>query len=157
MRRRYVRPRGAAGFEPISRAPTGWSASTLREKLDSLRHSEVQPGDCRRHCHLWPSSAEEQSGMGRLGIVEIPGDLRRSGHEVSEVARQTGVNVKSHPIVKHVSPVFAAGPSAEKPDSGSSKLHFLHSGQVFVLAEKKTIVLILGSFVGVCIWDEGKA
>src|SRR6267154_4819321 len=157
MRRRYVRPRGAARFKPISRAPTGWSASTLREKLDSLRDSEVQPGDCRRHCHLWPSSAEEQSGMGRLRIVEIPGDLRRSGHEVSEVARHTGVNVKSHPIVKHASPVFAAGPSAENRDSGSSNSHFLHAGQVFVSAEAKPIVLILGSCVGVCIWDEVNA
>src|SRR5258707_6546285 len=125
MRRRYVRPRGAARFKPISRAPTGWSASTLREKLDSLRDSEVQPGDCRRHCHLWPSSAEEQSGMGRLRIVEIPGDLRRSGHEVSEVARETGVNVKSHPMVKHASPVFAAVPSGQKRDFRSFHFHIL--------------------------------
>src|SRR5260370_10700543 len=156
MRRRYVRPRGAARFKPISRAPTGWSASTLREKLNSLRDSEVQPGDCRRHCHLWPSSVEEQSGMGRVRIVEIPGDLRRSGHEVSEVARETGVNVKSHPMVKHASPVFAAGASAQSRDSGSSNSHFLHAGKVFVSAEAKYIVLILCSCVGVGILDEVK-
>src|SRR5260370_26650139 len=157
MRRRYVRPRGAARFKPISRAPTRWSASTLREKLDSLRDSEVQPGNCRRHCHLWHSSAEEQSGVGRLRIIEIPGDVRSSGHEVSEVARQTGVNVKSHPMVKHASPVFAAGPSAESRDSGSSNSHFLHAGQVFVSTETKSIVLILGSCVGVGIWEEVSA
>src|SRR5258706_15836968 len=145
MRRRYVRPRGAARFKPISRAPTGWSASTLREKLDSLRDSEVQPGDCRRHCHLWPSSAEEQSGMGRLRIVEIPGDLRRSGHEVSEVARQTGVNVKSHPIVKHVSPVFAAGPTGEKRRSRSPNSHFLHSRPAVPSGEAKSTRFILGA------------
>src|SRR5258708_5693452 len=154
MRRRYVRPRGAARFKPISRAPTGRSASALREKLDSLRDSEVQPGDCRRHCHLWPSSAKEQSGMGRLRIAEIPGNLRRSGHEVSEVARETGVNVKSHPIVKHASPVFAAGPSAESRDSRLSNSHFLHAGQVFVSAETKYIVLILRSCVVWCLLDE---
>src|SRR5713101_8649413 len=91
--------------------------------------------------------------MGRLRIVEIPGDLRRGGHEVSEVARETGVNVKSHPMVKHASPVFAAEPSAESRDSGSSNSHFLHAGQVFVSAEAKSVVLILGSCVGVCIWD----
>ena len=65
--------------------------------------------------------------------------------------------MKSHPIVKHASPVFAAGPSAESRDSGSSNSHFLHAGQVFVSAETKSIVLILGSCVGVCIWDEVNA
>src|SRR5260370_37118631 len=95
--------------------------------------------------------------MGRLRIIECRGDLRRSGYEVSEVARERGVNVKSHPMVKHASPVFAAGPSAESRDSGSSNSHFLHAGQVFVSTETKSIVLILGSCVGVCIWDEVSA
>jgi len=61
--------------------------------------------------------------------------------------------VKSHPTVKHASPVLAAGPSAESRDSRPSNSHFLHAGQVFVSAEAKSIVLILGSCVGVCIWD----
>src|SRR5260370_12353680 len=59
--------------------------------------------------------------------------------------------------MKHASPVFAAGPSAESRDSGSSNSHFLHAGKVFVSAEAKSIVLILGSCVGVCIWDEVNA
>ncbi len=35
----------------------------------------------------------------------------------------------------------------------SSDSHFLHAGQVFVSVESKSIVLILGSCVGVCVWD----
>ncbi len=65
--------------------------------------------------------------------------------------------MKSHPIVKHASPLFAAEPPAESRDSGSSNSHFLHAGQVFVSTETKSIVLILGSCVGVCIWDEVNA
>jgi chemotaxis protein CheD len=38
-------------------------------------------------------------------------------------------------------------------DAAHSNSHFLHAGQVFVSAEAKSIVLILGSCVGVCIWD----
>src|SRR2546426_9427496 len=153
MWRRHVRPRGAAGHEPISRAPAGWSASALREELDGMRNSEVQPRDCRGRCHLWSSPSEEQPGMGRLRIVEIRGNLRGSSHEVSKVTRDTGVTMRPHPTVKHASPDLAARPSAESHDSGSSNSHFLHAGQVFVSAEGKSIVLILGSCVGVCMWD----
>jgi hypothetical protein len=38
----------------------------------------------------------------------------------------------------------------------SSASHFLHAGQVFVSAEGKSIVMILGSCVGICIWDPAK-
>jgi len=61
--------------------------------------------------------------------------------------------MRPHPTVKHASPDLAARPSAESHDSGSSNSHFLHAGQVFVSAERKSIVLILGSCVGVCMWD----
>jgi chemotaxis protein CheD len=44
-------------------------------------------------------------------------------------------------------------PSAETSDAASSNAHFLHAGQVFVSAEAKSVALILGSCVGVCIWD----
>jgi chemotaxis protein CheD len=43
--------------------------------------------------------------------------------------------------------------SADTHDPASSNSHFLHAGQVFVSPEAKSIVLILGSCVGVCIWD----
>jgi chemotaxis protein CheD len=55
--------------------------------------------------------------------------------------------------VKHASPSVAAPASAESHDSVSANSHFLHAGQVFVSAEGKSIVLILGSCVAVCIWD----
>lgn len=32
--------------------------------------------------------------------------------------------------------------------------HFLHAGQIFVSAEKQSVVLILGSCVAVCMWDQ---
>lgn len=44
-------------------------------------------------------------------------------------------------------------PSAVVHDSAPVNSHFLHSGQVFVSAEAKPIVLILGSCVAVCVWD----
>ena len=59
-----------------------------------------------------------------------------------------------HPTAKHATAVPAARLSAGNHESGSSNSHFLHAGQVFVSAEPKSIVLILGSCVGVCIWDE---
>jgi chemotaxis protein CheD len=59
-----------------------------------------------------------------------------------------------HPTAKHATALPSARPSAGNHDSGLSNSHFLHAGQVFVSAEGKSIVLILGSCVGVCIWDE---
>jgi len=51
-------------------------------------------------------------------------------------------------------PAVATGPSpanaAENQQNGS---HFLHAGQVHVASKPQSIVLILGSCVGVCIWD----
>src|SRR5205814_1284759 len=38
-------------------------------------------------------------------------------------------------------------------DAASSNSHFLHAGQVFVSTQPKSIALILGSCVVVCIWD----
>jgi len=61
--------------------------------------------------------------------------------------------MRNHPVPKNGPPVLAASLSAEPNDSASSNPHFLHAGQVFVSAEGKPIALILGSCVGVCIWD----
>jgi chemotaxis protein CheD len=65
--------------------------------------------------------------------------------------------MRPHPTLKDSSPIPAAPRSAESHDSGSTNSHFLHAGQVFVSAEAQSIVLILGSCVGVCIWDEVNA
>lgn len=54
---------------------------------------------------------------------------------------------------KNASPALATPPSAEVHDLPTSNAYFLHAGQLFVSAEAKSIVLILGSCVGVCIWD----
>jgi chemotaxis protein CheD len=62
-----------------------------------------------------------------------------------------------HPTAKHASPISTARPSAGNHDAGSSNSRFLHAGQVFVSAEGQSMVLILGSGVGVCIWDEVNA
>jgi chemotaxis protein CheD len=62
--------------------------------------------------------------------------------------------MKPHPSHKHASPaLLAAVPSAGNHDAAPSDSHFLHAGQIFVSAQGKSIVLILGSCVGVCIWD----
>jgi chemotaxis protein CheD len=61
--------------------------------------------------------------------------------------------MRPRPPLKHASPALAAPVPAESHDSSSSHSHFLHAGQVFVSAEAKSVVLILGSCVGVCIWD----
>lgn len=59
---------------------------------------------------------------------------------------------------KHATPGLLAAPaSSGNYAAAPANSHFLHAGQVFVSAEKKTIVLILGSCVGVCIWDAVKA
>lgn len=51
-------------------------------------------------------------------------------------------------------PLPARGPNSQggegNPHQGS---HFLGAGQVYVSPEPRTIVLILGSCAGVCIWD----
>jgi chemotaxis protein CheD len=54
---------------------------------------------------------------------------------------------------KHALSDLAAPPSAEASNQASPNAHFLHAGQVFVSAEAKSVALILGSCVGVCIWD----
>jgi chemotaxis protein CheD len=51
----------------------------------------------------------------------------------------------------------SAPPSDERHDPAFSNSHFLHAGQVFVSAEAKSIAVILGSCVGVCIWDHASA
>jgi chemotaxis protein CheD len=58
-----------------------------------------------------------------------------------------------HPPLKRIPPALAAPVSAEKRAVAPSDSHFLHAGQVFVSAEGKSIITILGSCVGVCIWD----
>jgi chemotaxis protein CheD len=54
---------------------------------------------------------------------------------------------------EHAPPFLASPPAGESHDQSTSNPHFLHAGQVFVSAEKESIVLILGSCVAVCIWD----
>ena len=54
---------------------------------------------------------------------------------------------------EHAQSVLASPPAGENHDQAASNPHFLHAGQVFVSAEKESIVLILGSCVAVCIWD----
>jgi chemotaxis protein CheD len=58
--------------------------------------------------------------------------------------------------MKHASRALAESLPAGSHGSSSSHSLFLHAGQVFVSAEAKSIVLILGSCVGVCIWDAVK-
>ena len=57
------------------------------------------------------------------------------------------------PPLKRIQPVLAAPVSPERRRFTSSDSHFLHAGQVFVSTEGKSVVTILGSCVGVCIWD----
>ena len=59
----------------------------------------------------------------------------------------------SHPPLKRMPPPVAASVSVERREFAQSDSHFLHAGQVFVSAEGKSIITILGSCVGVCIWD----
>jgi chemotaxis protein CheD len=61
--------------------------------------------------------------------------------------------VKPHPPPKHAALAFATPVPAGSHDAATSSSHFLHAGQVFVSAEEKSIVFILGSCVGVCMWD----
>jgi len=44
--------------------------------------------------------------------------------------------------------------AGESRDAAASTAHFLHAGQIFVSAKAQSIVLILGSCVAVCIWDQ---
>jgi chemotaxis protein CheD len=65
--------------------------------------------------------------------------------------------MRPHASLKNGSSVPATPAPAGSHDTVSSYSHFLHAGQVFVSSEGKSIVLILGSCVGVCIWDAVKA
>jgi chemotaxis protein CheD len=65
--------------------------------------------------------------------------------------------MNSHSSLKHASPDSATPLSAAPSDPGSSNSHFLHAGQVFISVEARSISLILGSCVGVCIWDPHNA
>jgi chemotaxis protein CheD len=65
--------------------------------------------------------------------------------------------MKLPPSLKHTSSAHAAPLSADPHDPASSSSHFLHAGKVFVSPVARSIVLILGSCVGVCIWDPANA
>jgi chemotaxis protein CheD len=65
--------------------------------------------------------------------------------------------MRPHPPMKHASPGLAAPLFAETHDPVSSDSHFLHAGRAFVSAQAKSIVLILGSCVGLCVWDSVNA
>jgi len=58
---------------------------------------------------------------------------------------------------KHGSSVVAGPAGGESHEQAASNSHFLHAGQVFVSGQAQSIVLILGSCVGVCIWDSANA
>src|SRR5437879_5929500 len=58
-----------------------------------------------------------------------------------------------HPPLKRVPSALTVLVPTERREFVPSDSHFLHAGQVFVSAEGKSIVTILGSCVGVCIWD----
>ena len=53
----------------------------------------------------------------------------------------------------HRIPTSSNQSSASTADSQHHGSHFLHAGQVHVSPESQSIVMILGSCVGVCIWD----
>lgn len=61
--------------------------------------------------------------------------------------------MRLHPLPKSNSHAVSATLSGERHDLAASNAHFLHAGQVFVSTEAQSIALILGSCVGVCIWD----
>jgi len=65
--------------------------------------------------------------------------------------------MKPHALLKRASTILAAPFAAEIKEPVSSNSHFLHAGQVFVSSQGQSIVVILGSCVGVCIWDEVNA
>jgi chemotaxis protein CheD len=65
--------------------------------------------------------------------------------------------MRPHPSMKYASPAFAAPVSTETHDPAPSNSYFLHAGRAFVSTEAKSIVLILGSCVGLCLWDSVNA
>jgi chemotaxis protein CheD len=65
--------------------------------------------------------------------------------------------MKLHSAQKNTTSFSATPPCAETTDAGSASPHFLHAGQIFVSGEAASIALILGSCVGVCIWDSQNA
>ncbi len=58
-----------------------------------------------------------------------------------------------HPPLKRIPPALAVPVPTERREFVPSDSHFLHAGRVFVSTDGKPIVMILGSCVGVCIWD----
>lgn len=61
--------------------------------------------------------------------------------------------MRPHLPIKPATPTMAAPPPAGNHDAAPLDSHFLHAGQVFVSGKGESIVLILGSCVGVCMWD----
>jgi chemotaxis protein CheD len=61
--------------------------------------------------------------------------------------------LRPHAVSKLGLPNTSVPPLVEDQHAVSSTPHFLHAGQVFVSGEGKPIVMILGSCVGICIWD----
>jgi chemotaxis protein CheD len=55
---------------------------------------------------------------------------------------------------KHRAAALTSIQPGESHDTAVSHQHFLHAGQVFASAEPQSILLILGSCVAVCIWDQ---
>jgi len=63
--------RSRAGYEPIQRTSAGGTSLALREEVDGLRNSKVQPRDCRGHRPLWSSPAEEWPGMADYELLKF--------------------------------------------------------------------------------------
>jgi chemotaxis protein CheD len=55
--------------------------------------------------------------------------------------------------LKYAALALDALPTVGNHDAAPLDSHFLHAGQIFVSSKGESIVLILGSCVGVCIWD----
>jgi len=56
-------------------------------------------------------------------------------------------------FAKHLTPASGGRGSAGAEENQQNGAHFLHAGQVYVARKPQSIVLILGSCAGVCIWD----
>jgi len=85
-------------------------------------------------------------------LVKFSGNLWSRGGQVSKTPRETGVFVMPHPPLKRIPPALAVPvPTERREFVQSDRTSSCRPG--FRSAEGKSIVTILGSCVGVCIWD----
>jgi chemotaxis protein CheD len=61
--------------------------------------------------------------------------------------------MRLNPATGH-GPLDSAAPrNADVSEGDHNNSYFLHAGQVYVSSKPQTVVMILGSCVGVCLWD----